>query len=172
MIQTNGSPSHPGGRCVNYTNGNVRSWCCGRRSQCAWLGALEHLGRRHPGRFSQQVSTQDAHETSLRPLLTDSFFLLSHNGCHNIADMAEKVGGKITKEITGALFLVGYVLLTGSGIVGVSTAFNVFSSHAICTQWFSLVSMVIIVGLASVRKFEQVRTGSRMSFVRQDPTQC
>ena len=47
-------------------------------------------------------------------------FRNSHPGCHSIADMAEIIGGKVLKEITGALFLVAYVLCAGSGILGVS----------------------------------------------------
>jgi hypothetical protein len=66
------------------------------------------------------------------------------------------VGGPIVREITGALFIVAYVLLTGSGILGVSIAFNVFSGHAICTNWFSFVAMILIIAAASFRKMSQV----------------
>ena len=45
------------------------------------------------------------------------------------------------------------VLCTGSGIIGLSVAFNTFSSHGACTVWFSFVSAVIIAGCASIRKF-------------------
>jgi hypothetical protein len=83
-------------------------------------------------------------------------FRNNHRGCHGIADMAEVVGGPIAREITGALFIVAYVLLTGSGILGVSIAFNVFSGHAICTNWFSFVAMILIVAAASFRKMSQV----------------
>jgi hypothetical protein len=84
-------------------------------------------------------------------------FRNNHRGCHGIADMAEVVGGPIAREITGALFIVAYVLLTGSGILGVSIALNVFSGHAACTNWFSFVAMILIVAAASFRKMSQVR---------------
>lgn len=83
-------------------------------------------------------------------------FRNNHRGCHGIADMAEVVGGPIAREITGALFIVAYVLLTGSGILGVSIAFNVFSGHAVCTNWFSFVAMILVVAEASFRKMSQV----------------
>jgi len=101
-------------------------------------------------------------------------FRNNHRGCHGIADMAEVwrssiatrsgsntdmakvVGGPIVREITGALFIVAYVLLTGSGILGVSIAFNVFSGHAVCTNWFSFVAMILVVAAASFRKMSQV----------------
>ena len=73
------------------------------------------------------------------------------------ADVVKKVvGGPIVREITGALFIVAYVLLTGSGILGVSIAFNVFSGHAVCTNWFSFVAMILIIAAASFRKMSQV----------------
>jgi hypothetical protein len=83
-------------------------------------------------------------------------FRNNHRGCHGIADMAEVVGGPVVREITGALFIVAYVLLTGSGILGVSIAFNVFSGHAVCTNWFSFVAMILIIAAASFRKMSQV----------------
>lgn len=73
------------------------------------------------------------------------------------ADVVKKVvGGPVVREITGALFIVAYVLLTGSGILGVSIAFNVFSGHAVCTNWFSFVAMILIIAAASFRKMSQV----------------
>lgn len=83
-------------------------------------------------------------------------FRNNHRGLHSIADMANEVGGPIVREIVGVLFIIAYVLLTGSGILGVSIAFNVFTNHALCTNWFSFFGFVIIVGLASFRKMSQI----------------
>lgn len=47
-------------------------------------------------------------------------FRNSHRGCHSIADMANEVGGVWCRELVGGLFVVAYVLCTGSGIIGVS----------------------------------------------------
>lgn len=76
--------------------------------------------------------------------------------CHSVADMAEVMGGVVAKEITGLLFIIGYVLVTGSGIVGVSTALNALSHHAACTVWWSFIAMVATVALASFRKFTHI----------------
>lgn len=43
-----------------------------------------------------------------------------HSGCHSIADMAHEIGGVWLREIVGFLFVVAYVLCTGSGIIGVA----------------------------------------------------
>ncbi|QDS70395.1 hypothetical protein FKW77_009309 [Venturia effusa] len=80
-----------------------------------------------------------------------------HAPCHSIADMAGAAGGGIIgKEIVGLLFIVAYVLCTGSGILGVSIALNALSSHAACTVWWSLVATIVVIATASVRKFQKI----------------
>ena len=83
-------------------------------------------------------------------------FRNAHPGCHSIADMAEVLGGVILKEIVGGVFLIAYILATGSGILGVSIALNALSSHGACTVWFSFVASVMVVACASVRKFHSI----------------
>ncbi len=83
-------------------------------------------------------------------------FRNSHPGCHSIADMAEVLGGVVLKELVGFLFLVAYVLCSGSGILGVSIALNALSDHGACTVWFSFVATVIVIAAASVRKFHKI----------------
>ena len=46
-----------------------------------------------------------------------------------------------------------YVLCAGAGILGVSTALNALSEHAICTVWFSFVALLMTALTASVRTF-------------------
>lgn len=83
-------------------------------------------------------------------------FRNSHPGCHSIADMANVVGGVWVKEICGALFIIAYVLCTGSGILGVSIGLNSLSHHAACTVWWSFIATVVVALTASVRKFHQI----------------
>jgi amino acid permease len=85
--------------------------------------------------------------------------------CHSIADMAEVAGGFFAKELTGLMFLIGYVLVTGSGIIGVSTALNALSHHAACTVWWSLIAAVVIVATASVRKLQHVGWLTYVGFI-------
>lgn len=79
-----------------------------------------------------------------------------HAHCHSIADMALVVGGPILKEICGALFIIAYVLCSGSGIIGLATGLNALSEHAACTVWWAFLSAVVIIVCASVRKFEKI----------------
>jgi hypothetical protein len=83
-------------------------------------------------------------------------FRNSHAQCHSIADMALVVGGPILKEIVGFLFIVAYVLCSGSGIIGLATGLNALSDHAACTVWWAFLSAVVIIACASVRKFEKI----------------
>ncbi|TKX22544.1 hypothetical protein C1H76_5327 [Elsinoe australis] len=83
-------------------------------------------------------------------------FRNTHAGCHSIADMAEKVGSKIARELAGILFLLAFIIVAASGIVGVSTAFNALSNHALCTNYFSVIAAIMVCICASVRKFENI----------------
>lgn len=70
--------------------------------------------------------------------------------------MCYVVGGIWFKEVIGFLYIAAYVLCTGSGIVGLSVAFNALSDHAACTVWWTFLSFAIITACASVRTFEKI----------------
>lgn len=92
-------------------------------------------------------------------------FRARHPGCHSVADMAGVVGGWLTKEIAGVLFIVAFLLSTSAGIVGLSTGFNALSRHAACTVWWNLLAAVIIGLSASLRKLHQVGWITYVGFV-------
>lgn len=92
-------------------------------------------------------------------------FRARHPGCHSVADMAGVVGGWLTKEVTGILFIVAFLLSTSAGIVGLSTGFNALSRHAVCTVWWNLLAAVIIGLSASLRKLHQVGWITYVGFV-------
>ncbi|KAI1764158.1 amino acid transporter [Hypoxylon sp. FL1150] len=83
-------------------------------------------------------------------------FKTHHPECHTLADMGYTVGGAWLKELIGVLYLVAYVLCTGTGIVGLSTGFNALSDHAACTVWWAFLSMVIITAAASIRTLRNI----------------
>jgi uncharacterized membrane protein YhaH (DUF805 family) len=70
--------------------------------------------------------------------------------------MAHEVGGVWMRELCGALFIIAYVLCSGSGILGVSIGLNALSTHATCTVAYAFVATVVVVACASVRKFHQI----------------
>ncbi|KAG2002089.1 hypothetical protein GB937_009754, partial [Aspergillus fischeri] len=77
-------------------------------------------------------------------------FRMRRPRCHSIADMAYVAGGTAAEESTGLLFIIAYVLVTGSDIIGVSTALNALSHNAACTVWWSFLAAVVIIATASV----------------------
>ncbi|KAK7956415.1 amino acid transporter [Apiospora aurea] len=79
-----------------------------------------------------------------------------HPECHSIVDMARTLGGPWLRELVGLIFLVAYVLVTGSGIIGLSVAFNALSDHAFCTVWWGLVSAAIITACSLVRTLKNM----------------
>ncbi|KAK6076788.1 N amino acid transport system protein 9 [Seiridium cupressi] len=83
-------------------------------------------------------------------------FKTRHPECHSLADMGYTVGGVVMKEIIGFLYLVAYILCTGSGIVGLSVGLNALSDHAACTVWWSFISFIVITAAASVRTLRNI----------------
>lgn len=79
-----------------------------------------------------------------------------HAGVHSVADMAYIVGGKFLREVISFLFIITWVIVAASGIVGASTALNALSEHALCTNYFTLVVALVMAGLAAIRKFEHL----------------
>lgn len=79
-----------------------------------------------------------------------------HPECHSIVDMAHTLGGFWLKELVGFIFLIAYILVTGSGIIGLSVAFNALSNHAFCTVWWGLISTAIITACALIRTLKNM----------------
>ena len=80
-------------------------------------------------------------------------FRKRHAGCHSVADMAGVIGGPLLRELAGALFMITWIVVSGSCIVGASTAFNAVSVHALCTNWFTGIAAIICIAMASIRTF-------------------
>ena len=70
--------------------------------------------------------------------------------------MALVVGGPFLKELIGILFLLAYIICTGSAIIGLSVGLNALSDHAACTVWWVFLSTVVIIAGASIRKFDKI----------------
>ncbi|KIX05270.1 uncharacterized protein Z518_06142 [Rhinocladiella mackenziei CBS 650.93] len=83
-------------------------------------------------------------------------FRTKHKQCHTVIDTASVVGGVWLKELVGFLYLIGFVLVSGSGILGVSIAVNALSNHGACTPWWSFLATVVVTLLASIRTFQRI----------------
>ncbi|KAH8200345.1 hypothetical protein TruAng_005498 [Truncatella angustata] len=78
-------------------------------------------------------------------------FRMRYPGVHNIADAAGVIGGPIAREVAGALFLLTWVLASGSGFIGLSQGFKVLSSHHVCTVVWTLVAALCTAFCASIQ---------------------
>ena len=47
-------------------------------------------------------------------------------------------------------------MASGSGILGVSIAFNALSNHSMCTVWFTFFATVVVASAATFRKLEKI----------------
>lgn len=83
-------------------------------------------------------------------------FRARHTGIHSVADIAGVIGGPWLREIVGALFVIINTLCVSISLVGLSTALNALSHHAVCTVWFSFVATVAVILGGSVRKLHAI----------------
>lgn len=72
--------------------------------------------------------------------------------------------GAIGRELVGLMFLVAFVLCCGSGLLGVSIAFNALSEHGACTVWFSFVAMILIIIFSSIRTWDRMTWPMTLGF--------
>ncbi|RSL88338.1 hypothetical protein CDV31_016080 [Fusarium ambrosium] len=78
-------------------------------------------------------------------------FRMCYSGVHNIADAAGLMGGPIAREVAGALFLLTWILATGSGFIGLAQGFQVLSSKHVCTVVWTLVAAICTALVASIQ---------------------
>ncbi|KAH8674035.1 transmembrane amino acid transporter protein-domain-containing protein [Xylariales sp. PMI_506] len=88
-----------------------------------------------------------------------------HPECHTLVDMCGKLWGPIGKELVGVMFIIAYVLCTGSGILGTSIALNALSEHGACSALFSFVAMIMVTIVSSVRTWGKMTWPLTVGFV-------
>lgn len=64
-------------------------------------------------------------------------------------------------SVTQLQLIVRYVLIAGSGYIGMATAFNAISDHGACTVVFTFVSFVMSTALALFPKLSISDWGCR-----------
>ncbi|SPO05382.1 uncharacterized protein DNG_08069 [Cephalotrichum gorgonifer] len=76
---------------------------------------------------------------------------MKHRGVHNIADAAMVMGGPVAREITSVLFLLTWILATGSGFIGLSQGLKILANGKGCTIVWTMVAAVSTGILSSIR---------------------
>ncbi|CVK98833.1 related to neutral amino acid permease [Fusarium mangiferae] len=77
-------------------------------------------------------------------------FRMKYPGVHNIADAAAVVGGPIAREIAGALFLLTWVLSSGSGFIGLAQGFKTLADGKVCTVVWTMIAALLTAVAASI----------------------
>ncbi|KAH6871651.1 transmembrane amino acid transporter protein-domain-containing protein [Thelonectria olida] len=87
------------------------------------------------------------------------YFKLRHPQVYGIDDAGGLMFGRIGREVLGAAFVLFWIFVAGSGMLGVSIGLNAVSHHGACTAVF--VAVAAILGFL----FASVRTLSRISWL-------
>ncbi|KAI1857905.1 hypothetical protein JX265_010935 [Neoarthrinium moseri] len=77
-------------------------------------------------------------------------FRMKYRGIHNIADAAAVLGGPIAREIASAIFLLTWILATGSGFVGLAQGFKILANGKVCTVVWTMVAALCTAVVASI----------------------
>ncbi|RDW83484.1 hypothetical protein BP5796_04975 [Coleophoma crateriformis] len=88
-----------------------------------------------------------------------------HPECHTLVDMCGLLWGPIGKEVVGLLFIISFILCTGSGILGISVALNALSDHGACSVGFSVVGLVLITMFSSIRTWDKMTWPMTAAFI-------
>ncbi|KAJ5803944.1 uncharacterized protein N7518_000247 [Penicillium psychrosexuale] len=83
-------------------------------------------------------------------------FKLNHRSVYNIDDAGYLMFGVIGREIFGFVFCLYWIFVAGSGMLGLSIAFNSVSTHATCTAVYVAVAAVAGILFASIRTLGKI----------------
>jgi hypothetical protein len=83
-------------------------------------------------------------------------FKLSYPEVYSLPDVMGVMWGAVGREVGGVFFWLAGTAVAGAGLVGLSTAFNAVSDHAMCTVAWVVVSAVIITSIASIQTLDRI----------------
>ncbi len=80
-------------------------------------------------------------------------------------DIGGVLWGSVGREIVGGIFLVAQIIVTGSGILGTSIAFNALSDHGACSVWFSFASTILVIMFSCIRTWDRMTWPLTFGFI-------
>lgn len=83
-------------------------------------------------------------------------FKLRHRTVYGIDDAGFLMFGKVGREFFGAAFVLFWIFVAGSGMLGISIGLNTISSHAACTAAFVGVAASIGLILGSIQTLGKI----------------
>ncbi|TXT10378.1 uncharacterized protein COLE_04312 [Cutaneotrichosporon oleaginosum] len=81
---------------------------------------------------------------------------LAHPETYDIADVMMRIFGRFGYEIMNFAYTLFWIAVSGSAMLGLSTALNAVSTHGACTAVFVAVAAIIAMGLASIRTLGKI----------------
>ncbi|CAK3789419.1 amino acid transporter [Lecanosticta acicola] len=83
-------------------------------------------------------------------------FKLKHPEVYGIDDVGSLIFGRIGRYVLSIAFILYWVFVAGSGMLGISIAFNALSSHGTCTAVFVAIAAMLGFLLASIRTLSKI----------------
>ncbi|KIW45217.1 uncharacterized protein PV06_03619 [Exophiala oligosperma] len=83
-------------------------------------------------------------------------FKLRHREIYSIDDAGALMFGQIGRYILGAAFVLYWVFVAGSGMLGISIGLNAVSTHGACTAVFVAVAAIAGCGLGSIQTLGRI----------------
>ncbi|KAF4548475.1 Transmembrane amino acid transporter-like protein 10 [Elsinoe fawcettii] len=83
-------------------------------------------------------------------------FKLRHEEVYSIDDAGRLMFGRIGREVFGTAFVLYWVFVAGSGMLGISIALNSLSTHGTCTAVFVAVAALAGFALSSIQTLGKI----------------
>ncbi|KAJ3524094.1 hypothetical protein NM208_g12188 [Fusarium decemcellulare] len=83
-------------------------------------------------------------------------FKKNHPEVYGLDDAGFKMFGKIGREVFAIVFMLYWIFVAGSAMLGISIGLNAVSTHAACTAAFVAVAAVAGFGFASIRTLGKI----------------
>lgn len=81
---------------------------------------------------------------------------LAHPETYDIADVGRRLAGRTGYEVLNVAYTLFWIAVSGSAMLGLSTALNAVSTHGACTAVFVAVSAIVALLLASIRTLGKI----------------
>ncbi|KAJ5125222.1 hypothetical protein N7448_004549 [Penicillium atrosanguineum] len=83
-------------------------------------------------------------------------FKLRHREVYGIDDVGELLCGKLGRIVLGGAFILWWVFVAGSGMLGISIGLNAVSSHATCTAVYVAIAAIVAFLFGSIRTLGRI----------------
>ncbi|TKX19990.1 hypothetical protein C1H76_7874 [Elsinoe australis] len=83
-------------------------------------------------------------------------FKINHEEVYGIDDVGQLIFGRAGREILGAAFVLFWIFVAGSGMLGISIGLNSLSTHGTCTAVFVAVAAICGWALSSIQTLGRI----------------